>query len=145
MSEDVKDFSDVDEGDVTDFTDVDTVKFKVDGDVFHANNDLPLLTVIELEAMSKKISDSDLSMTERAAALESVARMMLLPQSAELFLARIRPGHERPIGMKKFTKIMRWLFAEYGGRPTTPAEGSSSGPDSRESGTSSTESTSAAE
>lgn len=145
MSEDVKDFSDVDEDDVADFTDTKTVKFKVDDDVFHANSDLPLLTVIELEEMSKKISNSELPMAQRAAALENVARMMLLPQSAELFLARIRPGHERPIGMKKFTKIMRWLFAEYGGRPTTPAEDSSSGSDSRESGTNSTDDSSATE
>lgn len=117
-----------------------SLPFRVDDDLFHAAPDIAAELAIEFSDAAEKAND-DSKPEQQIAVLHAMFNMVLFPESAERFIARLRDP-EHPIGMDKLNRIVRWLFESYGLRPTTSDSPSSSGSDVLESGTNSTVSTS---
>lgn len=139
MAEDVHDFT---ESDTQDFTETKSrVKFKLDGDVFYGVRDLAVELALEFSAQSEKLNSDDVSTQDRIDTFKQVVRLLLEPESAELFLRRMRDP-ANPVGINKITEITNWLFEQYSLRPLEPGSDSSTGSDNPESGTNSTGNTS---
>src|SRR5262245_12537506 len=117
-----------------DFTEVrqETLKFKIDDDIFEA------VPAVGAELMKDVIGMTDASALaadrieslspEDAAArmpkvMEQVNKVLgfldtvLLEASAQTFAARMRSA-ERPITLTQAFKVWTWLVEQYGGRPT---------------------------
>lgn len=120
------------------------VQFKVDGDVFTGVRDLPAVKAMEFSGHADKMQRDDISMDERIALFMDILRLLLVPKSAELFIARLSDP-VNPIGVQTLLKIVPWLFEQYSLRPTKPGSDSSAGSDNPESGTTSTATTSGVE
>lgn len=117
------------------------VQFKLDGDIFTGVRDIPAVQAMEFSGHADKLHNDDVSMDERVAGFMDILRLLLVPESAELFIARLKDPLN-PIGVQTMLKIVPWLFEQYSLRPTTPDSGSSTGSGNPESGTNSTVSTS---
>lgn len=91
-----------------------TIEFKIDGDVFYAVGDCPggLVTDLGILAATGDTTES-LRLT-----MEFLDKT-LLPESAELFVARMRDP-SNPITFKQSINVFTWLIEEYSGnaRPT---------------------------
>ena len=120
------------------------VQFKLDGDIFTGVREIPAVKAMEFSGHADKMARPDVTMDERVALFMDIIRLLLVPDSANLFIHRLGDT-ENPIGVKTMLKIVPWLFEQYSLRPTTPGSDSSAGSDNPESGTSSTVSTSAVE
>lgn len=130
-------------GEVKDFTTArPRVQFKLDNDIFTGVRDLPAVKAMEFSGHADKMSSNDVPMDERIALFMDIIRILLVPESAELFISRLSDA-ENPIGIKTMLQVVPWLFEQYSMRPTTPDSDSSDGSGNPESGTSSTVSTSA--
>jgi hypothetical protein len=119
------------------------VQFKLD-DVFTGVRDIPAVKAMEFSGHADQLQREDLEMSERIAGFMDILRLLLVPDSAELFISRLNDPLN-PIGVPTMLKIVPWLFEQYAQRPTTPDSDSSTGSGNPESGTSSTVSTSGAE
>lgn len=117
------------------------VQFKLDEDVFVGVRDIPAIKAMEFSGHADKMQREDVTMEERIALFIDILRLLLEPESAERFIARLSDS-SNPIGTPTMLKIVPWLFEKYSMRPTTPGSDSSAGSDNPESGTSSTVSTS---
>jgi hypothetical protein len=120
------------------------VQFKLDNDVFTGVRDIPAVKAMEFSGHADQLQREDLEMSERIAGFMDILRLLLVPDSAELFISRLNDPLN-PIGVPTMLKIVPWLFEQYAQRPTTPDSDSSTGSGNPESGTSSTVSTSGAE
>jgi hypothetical protein len=117
------------------------VQFKLDGDVFTGVRDIPAVKAMEFSGHSDKLGRDDVPMEERIAGFLDILRLLLVPESAELFISRLS-SPSNPIGVQTMLKVVPWLFEQYSLRPTTPDSDSSTGSGNPESGTNSTVSTS---
>lgn len=142
---DVVDFTPSTPSQVHDFTvDKPRVQFKLDADIFTGVREIPAVKAMEFSGHADKLNSDDLSMDERIAGFMDILRLLLVPDSAELFISRLNDPIN-PIGVQTMLKVVPWLFEQYSMRPTTPDSDSSTGSGNPESGTSSTVSTSGAE
>lgn len=131
--------------DVEDFTIAKPrVQFKLDDDIFVGVRDIPAIKAMEFSGHSDKMQRDDVTMAERIALFMDILRLLLEPESADRFIARLSDS-TNPIGTQTMLKIVPWLFEKYSMRPTTPDSDSSAGSGNPESGTSSTVSTSGVE
>jgi hypothetical protein len=117
------------------------VQFKLDDDVFTGVRDIPAVKAMEFSGHADKMERDDITMDERVTLFMDIIRLLLEPDSADLFIERLSDPM-RPIGVQTMIKIVPWLFEKYSARPTTPDSDSSAGSGNQESGTSSTVSTS---
>lgn len=140
---DVVDFTPARESsDMQDFTpERPRVQFKLDGDIFTGVRDIPAVKAMEFSGHADKMNSDDVPMAERIALFMDIIRLLLVPESAELFISRLGDT-VNPIGVKTMLKVVPWLFEQYSLRPTTPDSDSSAGSGNPESGTSLTVSTS---
>lgn len=118
-----------------------SLPFKVDDDVFEAAPDIPAELAIEFADMAEKAEKSS-TVEDQIALVHSMFKMILFPDSAERFIARLRDT-QRPIGTGRMMKIVAWLYEEYGLRPTESDSRSARGSENPDAGTSLTVSSSA--
>lgn len=141
---DIIDFTPQPQVEIQDFTvEKPRVQFKLDGDIFTGVRDIPAVKAMEFSSHADKIQSENVSMDERVAGFMDILRLVLVPDSAELFIARLSDPLN-PISVQTMLKVVPWLFEQYSLRPTTPDSDSSTGSGNPESGTSSTVSTSGA-
>ena len=117
------------------------IQFKLDEDIFTGVRDIPAVKAMEFSGHADAMKRDDVPMSERIAGFMDVLRLLLEPESAERFIARLNDP-ANPIGVQTMLKVVPWLFEQYAQRPTTPDSDSSTGSGNQESGTSSTVSTS---
>jgi hypothetical protein len=118
-----------------------SLPFRVDGDLFEAAPDVAAELAIEFMDLSEKVNDTDSTVEDQIALLRAMFKMVLFPDSAERFIARLRDP-VKPIGYEKVNRIIKWLFESYGLRPTESDSPSSSGSENQDDGRSLTASTS---
>lgn len=117
------------------------IKFRLDDDVFEAAPTLAADLVLDYAAKAEQLDGKSVSAAQQREVVHDLFNMVLLPESAERFIKRLSdPVH--PIDHSQITEVMRWLFEEYGLRPTPPDSASSTGSGNPDGGTSSTVSTS---
>lgn len=112
-----------------------SIKFRVDDDVFDAVADIAAELALDYADKIEQLERQDASIDQQKQALHELFRLILLPESAERFIARLSDQHH-PIGQQKIVKITQWLFEEYGLRPTGSDSASSTGSESQDAGTS---------
>lgn len=113
------------------------IQFVIDDDTFYAPARVPAQTLIDFTKMFDGLTgNTDTQKTIDA--FMATIKLVLLPDSAELFLQRMR-DMENPIDMEQVNEVIPWLMEKYGLRPTQPSENSSDGQPGQESGTPSTE------
>jgi hypothetical protein len=117
-----------------------SLPFKVDGDLFEAAPDIAAELAIEFMDVSNQLDETNATPEQQIAVLHAMFNMVLFPESAERFIARLRDP-ENPIGYEKVNRIVKWLFESYGLRPTEPDASSSSGSGNQDAGKSLTAST----
>lgn len=117
-----------------------SIKFRVDDDLFEAAPDVAAELVLEYADQAEQLERDGVNPAQQRDLVHSLFRMLLFPESADRFIARLSDP-TRPIGHRKIAEITQWLFEEYGLRPTGPDSASSTGSENRDAGTSSTEST----
>lgn len=117
------------------------VQFKLDNDVFIGVREIPAVKAMEFSSHSEQLKREDAPMEERIAGFMDILRLLLEPDSAELFISRLTDSIN-PIGVQTMLKVVPWLFEQYAQVPTTPDSDSSTGSGNPESGISSTASTS---
>jgi len=113
------------------------LKFRIDEDVFEAAPDIAAELALEYADKVERLSGEDATNEQQKEIIHALFRMVLFPESAERFIARLS-DQQRPIGQVKIGRITRWLFEEYGLRPTASDSASSTGSESQDAGTSST-------
>ena len=118
-----------------------SLKFKVDDDLFEAAPDIAAELALEFSDFAERAQETDTT-EDQIAVIHAMFRMVLFPESADRFIARLRDP-KRPIGTARMMKIIRWLYEEYGLRPTESDSPSSSGSENPAAGTSLTVSSSA--
>lgn len=101
------------------------IKFKIDDDVFEAISDLPALTAMEFGQHANTL-DASSDLDAQAKAIETMFRLVLTKESAEVFIGRLNDVN-KPIGARQMNSITMWLMEKYGFRPTVPSEASSDG------------------
>ena len=107
------------------------LKFRIDEDIFEAPSNLPAMTLMTFAAKGEELSSADSML--RPKIFEELFQMILLPESAQRFIARLS-DQQRPISMTQVDDVLTWIMEEYGLRPTIPSEESSDGAQSQESG-----------
>lgn len=123
-----------------------TIKFKVDDDLFEAYPEIGgnvLMPAISLDGLDGLVGRDQaslqaLSPEEQARAATAVNSqtvralqfmdVVLLPDSAVRFAERMR-SVEEPITLEQAFQIWRWLLSQYGARPTEPSSPSENGHD----------------
>lgn len=121
-----------------------SLKFRIDEDVFEASPDIAAELALEYADEAERLTAEGTTNKQQIEVIHKLFRMVLFPDSAERFIARLS-DQRRPIGQEKIAKITRWLFEEYGLRPTVSDSASSTGSENRDAGTNSTEITSVEE
>lgn len=119
------------------------IRFRVDADVFEASPTLAAGLALAYGEQVELIGDTA-SAEQQRDAIHSLFRMILLPESADRFIARLNDV-ERPIGHEQIGRITQWLFEQYSLRPTESDSASSTGSENRDAGTSLTATTPDAE
>lgn len=124
VDDDVKDFSSARR----------SIKFRIDDDVFEAAPDIAAELALDY---ADKIDEFGTSPTnqQQKVIVHELFRMLLLPESADRFIERLS-DQRNPIGSNKIERITRWLFEEYGLRPTQSDSASSTGSENQDAGTS---------
>jgi hypothetical protein len=112
-----------------------SIKFKVDDDYFEAVPDIAAELAMEYASqLEQLIQPEEVSLDSQKEVVYSTLRLVLFPESADRFIARLR-DQENPIGQQRFTKITQWLLEQYGMRPTEQDSASSTGSESQDAGT----------
>jgi len=93
------------------------IRFRVDDDVFDAAPDIAAELALIFAAEAELLSDENTPTEKKIEIIHKLFRMVLLPESADLFIARLRDS-ARPIGIRRFERIVNWLLEQYGLRPT---------------------------
>lgn len=111
-------------------------RFRVDADVFDAAPDIPAELAIRFADLTASLENNEVGTPEdQIKVMHELIRMVLFPESAERFIVRLSDP-ANPIGSNKINDIIKWLFEEYGLRPTTPDADSSTGSGNQDTGTS---------
>lgn len=100
------------------------LKFKIDGDVFHAVPDIAGGLLIDFAVHAQSLGEAELQ--SQPAIFEQMFDLVLFDESAKLFSERMRDKN-RPITLKQAMDVVTWLMEQYGMRPTQPSETSSDG------------------
>lgn len=109
-----------DENGVMDFTPPSSaIRFKIDDDVFVGVDDLATFKALEFSEYADKFERGN--GLEKIEAMKDLFKLLLVPESAELFLARLNGDRGKPIGFQTTIKLIPWLFEQYGFRPTEPS------------------------
>lgn len=120
-----------------------TVQFKIDDDVFEAPSEIAAELMLRFADDASALDADELgrgpTTVEQLTIMHNLMRMILLPESAERFIARLSDP-ARPIGIATFERVTDYLMEAYGLRPTEPDSPSSSGSVNPDTGTSSRES-----
>jgi hypothetical protein len=114
-----------------------SIKFRVDDDVFEAAPDIPAELALEYADKAEQLSGDESTYNDQKEIIHALFRMVLFPESADRFIARLS-DRRNPIGQAKIARITKWLFEEYGLRPTESDSAYSTGSESLAAGTSST-------
>lgn len=116
-----------------------SLKFRVDDDIFEAAPDIAAELALDYGDKVDRLTSGDdtTSADDQRDIIHALFRMVLFPESADRFIARLS-DQRNPIGHQKIIKITQWLFEEYGLRPTESDTASSTGSESRDAGTNST-------
>ena len=117
----------------------DDISFRVDDDMFHAARGVPADVLMDFATQFSGMSLST-PVDEQLKAFRGVLELVLLPESLQLFNARMR-DRENPIEIDQVEQIITWLMEKYGLRPTEPSSDSPPGQDGPVPGTTSTAST----
>lgn len=112
------------------------IKFRLENDVFEAVPEIATELALEFVDDAAALEEDKISTREQLAVIKKLFHMVLLPESAERFVARLRDP-ANPIGPERFQRVLTFLMERYGLRPTEPDSDSSPGSDVRETGTSS--------
>lgn len=119
----------------------DTLRFQIDEDVFEAvpavgaqvmrdiigMTDAAELATLDVANVSPEVAASRLpKVIEQVNRTLAFLDMVLLPESAQLFAARMNSA-DKPITMDQAFKVWTWLIEQYGGRPTRPSSPSENG------------------
>jgi hypothetical protein len=118
-----------------------SIPFRIDDDIFEAAPDIAAELALEYSDKVEQLDDQTATVEQQRDAIHALFRLVLFPESADRFIARLS-DQRNPIGHQKITNITRWLFEEYGLRPTQSDAASSTGSESQDAGTSSTGTTS---
>jgi hypothetical protein len=116
------------------------IKFRVDDDVFEASPDLAAELALDFADLIEQLDDGTDNQKQKEV-IHALFRLVLFPESAERFISRLS-DQRHPIGQRRIGDITKWLFEQYGMRPTGPDSASPTGSESQDAGTSSTASTS---
>jgi hypothetical protein len=116
-----------------------SIPFRVDEDVFEAAPGIAAELALDYGDKVDRLTsgDADTSADDQREIIHALFRMVLFPESAERFIARLS-DQRNPIGHHQIIRITQWLFEEYGLRPTESDTASSTGSESQDAGTSST-------
>lgn len=114
-----------------------TLKFRVDDDLFEAPPDIAAELALRFADEAAQLDDDNGGPTseQQVTVMRNLIRMILLPESAERFIARLSDA-ANPIGVETFERVVEHLLERYGLRPTESDSPSSSGSDSLGTGTS---------
>jgi hypothetical protein len=112
-----------------------SLRFRVDDDVFDAVPDIAAELALEYADKVEQLGGDDATNAQQREIFHSLFRLVLLPESADRFIARLS-DQRNPIGQRKIAAITQWLFEEYGLRPTESDSASSTGSVSQVAGTS---------
>lgn len=93
------------------------IKFRIDDDVFEAAPDIAAELALDYADKLDQLGGEDATFKQQKEIIHALFRMVLLPASADRFIERLS-DQRNPIGNLKIEKITRWLFEEYGLRPT---------------------------
>lgn len=111
-----------------------TIKFRIDEDVFEAPPDIAAELALRFADESSRLDAEGVDVDEQIQIIHKLFRMILLPASADRFIARLGDSHH-PIGADTFQNVTRYLLEQYGLRPTEPGSDSSAGSDNPDAGT----------
>lgn len=111
-----------------------SLKFRVDDDVFEAAPDIAAELALRFADTAEKLENESATNEDQIEVIHALFRMVLFPESADKFIDRLS-NPKKPIGNGKIQRITRWLFEEYGLRPTTPDAVSSTGSANPDAGT----------
>lgn len=114
-----------------------SIKFKLDDDIFEAVPDIAVELAMEYADNIDRLTSRDddkIDLDEQKEVVYRTIRLVLFPESAERFIARLS-DQLKPIGQAKFTEITGWLLEQYGMRPTESDSASSTGSESQGAGT----------
>lgn len=114
-----------------------SIKFKLDDDIFEAVPDIAVELAMEYADNIDRLTSRDddkIDLDEQKEVVYRTIRLVLFPESAERFIARLS-DQLNPIGQTKFTEITGWLLEQYGMRPTESDSASSTGSESQDAGT----------
>jgi len=132
-----------DEVDLQDFSvDRRPIRFTADGETYDCWPVLPLDVIQKVARMARGDGlkfDAE-NVDEAVEKIVQVFELLMPPESAERFTARLRPGHALPLDIRRqVLPIMRWILERYGLRPTGPSGQSSLPSPDGTAGTSSTD------
>lgn len=110
--------------------------FVINGEVYTIVQDLPALTLLNFAEKYDQFQTGNTD--DYGELITSIIRMILEPDSAELFIKRMQDS-SKPIGLKSVRRVLPWVMEQIGLRPTEPSENSSDGSTNPELGTNSPE------
>jgi len=123
------------------------VEFKINDDVFRGKPYLAAQTMIDFTLGVDKLGD-DISAQQGFDIMSESLQLVLMPDSYKRFRDRMRdPAQpdaasdsttQPPIELPQVNEIIEWIMEEYGMRPPTSSEDSSTGSSNPDVGTSST-------
>lgn len=118
--------------------DLEPIQFRIKPDIFTAVPAIPPKVALSFSNVGNQLQAGDGSEEEQMALLENVIRSILVPESAERFIARLSDT-ANPISFRQITRVIRWLMEEkYGQRPTMSSSDISTGSSSQADGMNST-------
>jgi hypothetical protein len=129
---------DLDDEGIPDFTPPRGPRFRVYAEVYEGVREIGADVILEMMAQIQDLDEVPVS--RQLEIIKEVMGGLLVADSATRFVANMS-NRQDPIGLQTLQKAVNWLMEQYLKRPTEPDSGSSPGSESRESGTSSTETT----
>lgn len=130
------------------------VEFKISPDIFRGKPFLAAQTMIDFTLKVDQLGE-DITAEQGFDTMKEALQLVMMPEHYVKFIARMRSpkatddqGNEvdlpvdpnnPPIELPQVNEILEYLMGEYGMRPPTSAEGSSTSPSSQGAGTNSTE------
>jgi hypothetical protein len=112
------------------------IRFRMEGDIFEAASALPVLTILDFAEAADQIGDQA-EISEARALFQRMFQMVLVPESAERFIARLEDAGN-PIDLDQVMKAVDYVMEKYGMRPPQPSGSSSDGSATQPSGPNST-------
>lgn len=93
------------------------IKFQIDGDIFEATPEVAAISMIRFVSEAGRLERDDVEADEKVKIIQNLFRMVLTHESASRFIRRLEDD-ARPISIRQFLDVTRWLMERYGLRPT---------------------------